>query len=480
MLTIQEGNIFAYSQVYSSDQCGAVTYAFIKKPTYTPEIHVNDWIEETAGIHNENNCRHYKVEGNFCFKSDNFSRESHIWGSYSYRKQGDAYVLKDSRNIAYYAMVLIDYDKDGDYSIPDCYHGHQANYNTYRVFRNTVLHWNASTKKLTGTSDYDDYWYEGSSLKNTATGVKYTFGTYNRFSSIGTVRSVRPEGFFVAWNDIWCLHDGPRMLLEPHKGSWNKGDLCQICCDDAQVLDLNTTMYIKELFELKEMVMGTASLFTGHPNVKTLKGLKDIVKRISSAYLSATYGYKLTIKDTIELYNNSLAEFRKVKKEWWTAHARLHEDVKIAYDVPAKYTGTASMTYKALPYELAQFCHECFKWDVFPSLGNLYDFIPWSFVVDWFFPIGDALDAIDTRTFLSTCAIRHVTYGEKWEFTPPAEKVSHFLPWFGSLLTPLSQVNFSFYHRWVEKNATPPDIASEFPHQFNHWVESAALIFQKI
>lgn len=139
------------------------------------------------------------------------------------------------------------------------------------------------------------------------------------------------------------------------------------------------------------------------------------------------------------------------------------------------------MNYSPYPYLEGQILNDLFRWDIFPTFGNLYDWVPWSFVVDWFFPIGPALEAIDYRTYIQTLTINFVCYGRKWEVTNvPNYDRYLYLPWWGRYLQPITALSCSYYHRWYEQQATPPKIESEFPTSFNHWIEGSALLIQKV
>lgn len=65
------------------------------------------------------------------------------------------------------------------------------------------------------------------------------------------------------------------------------------------------------------------------------------------------------------------------------------------------------------------------KWDLFPTLGNTWDLIPFSFVLDWFLDVGTLLEAVDAANFaaslncVGSLATQKdiITYSEALEFS---------------------------------------------------------------
>jgi len=107
-----------------------------------------------------------------------------------------------------------------------------------------------------------------------------------------------------------------------------------------------------------------------------------------------------------------------------------------------------------------------------PTLENIWDLIPYSFVVDWFIDIGGLLERVDTRLRLLRLNIRYTTMSKKdivrYNIRPSVE-----LPLSGT-------VEKVHYHRWVSDQCPVPALSAQPTFQgFNHWLESGALILSR-
>lgn len=106
----------------------------------------------------------------------------------------------------------------------------------------------------------------------------------------------------------------------------------------------------------------------------------------------------------------------------------------------------------------------------FPSIDNLWDLVPYSFVVDWFINVGDMLESLDDRFRISTLPIVYATTSSKLGITPN----------FGETLMELGyhgDVQITYYDRNVSmKCPTPPlnfEVSNALPA---NWLEAGALI----
>lgn len=108
---------------------------------------------------------------------------------------------------------------------------------------------------------------------------------------------------------------------------------------------------------------------------------------------------------------------------------------------------------------------------VFPSLENIWDLVPYSFVVDWLIGVGDFLERVDTRLRLTRFNIKYVTMSYKKIATSRL----------GSTSVPLAgEVSLVHYHRWVSDQCpVPPLSLHQNPDLVSHWLEASALIVQR-
>lgn len=109
----------------------------------------------------------------------------------------------------------------------------------------------------------------------------------------------------------------------------------------------------------------------------------------------------------------------------------------------------------------------------FPSLTNIWDLVPYSFVIDWFVDVGSVFERIDTRHRLFNLDIPYVIKSDKVEVL-----MNSINPELGTGL----DLVVSRYSRDVTTDVPQPRIFGEIskpPTVQNHWIEGSALILQR-
>lgn len=120
-------------------------------------------------------------------------------------------------------------------------------------------------------------------------------------------------------------------------------------------------------------------------------------RKLASAWLSARYGDKLTYGDLVELF----AGFNK--SPWKvTRFARflLGRSRKSGSFIDQDFNDSYSMNCEIAvkPDDLnalMKAVRTAYEWDFYPSLGNMWDLVPLSFVVDWFVDVSSIFEDID-------------------------------------------------------------------------------------
>lgn len=232
-----------------------------------------------------------------------------------------------------------------------------------------------------------------------------------------------------------------------------EGEATQEAADRVRYFDGNTAVYLKELFELKDAILDLVRLLKGDVSLKSLADL----------WVSSQYGLKLTALDTIDLAG---AAARKLKSSPWdlfsVSRGSAFRDnvtchVKMYYD-PTTRNGFASVMANL------------FEWDLFPSLQNVWDIVPYSFVVDWFVDVEGFLTAIDTRTYLSVLNVFSTLYSVKygWGVNLPQQ------------LGLLGRVQASRFTRFSTKEPIEPvpTFSGDLP-SFKNVITGGALIIQR-
>lgn len=229
----------------------------------------------------------------------------------------------------------------------------------------------------------------------------------------------------------------------------------QSAADAARDFTGNTGTLIKELAGLKGSLIDLYKLLQGEVSPKN----------ISSLYLTGKYGLRLTAQDTYELV-------RSVVRELKSPSSRLYSTAR------GSAFGSNSECHCKLYYDLENadaFSKAMFSlqsWDLFPSLENVWDIIPYSFVVDWFVDIEGFLQAIDARTLMSTMNIFRVLYSEKFSWRIDLSALAGFRT--------TGNVRCTYYTRWSQHEAEPviPSFSGGQPS--DHLIEGSALIIQHL
>lgn len=249
------------------------------------------------------------------------------------------------------------------------------------------------------------------------------------------------------------------------------GDLVQQAADNTRALEINTPMYLKDLLQVMQLSKQLVSLATSNVSLKTL----------SAAYLVAHYGLKLTIKDT-QAIAKALDEAHNMDASlpYQVARARASEYVEVKYGFPIPVYATidysVKLYYDPADDKLRQLWQQLHSWDVLPTPANLWDMIPFSFVMDWFIDIGSYLEAIDTRDYMQTLRIFTSIHSKRISINVPAEF------FFGRTEQGYFIGNVELIDYCRNVTPIPPQPISRFdiPKSFTHWVEGAAIIIQKI
>jgi hypothetical protein len=143
---------------------------------------------------------------------------------------------------------------------------------------------------------------------------------------------------------------------------------------------------------------------------------------------------------------------------------------------------TAVMTVSCAPYptwfsgRLQSLIGEIKKWGIYPTVSNLWDILPYSFVIDWFVQYGDFFQDVDRFLYVKNYfPIHHVVMSEKWEYQVPAHSlVPDSIPVTGA-------VDFTYYVRWISRELPLPSVSLEAETTADkHLLEATALILQRI
>lgn len=236
-----------------------------------------------------------------------------------------------------------------------------------------------------------------------------------------------------------------------------RGEATQSAANAAKYFAGNGIAYIQDLKRLKSTIFDLIGL---------LKGKKDLTS-VANLWLSGRYGLKLTIQDTIDLvrgikhaiedYDKLISTCRGVSRnDEEECHAKL-------YYVRPKPDNIRS---------LDDLLSLLIQWDLYPTLENLWDLIPYSFVVDWFVGIGDILDGIDSIGYTDHMDIIGTCYTVKSAWVP--SHLWHVLGISGNIsATEFIRTTPNTPYQYI------PTFSGSLPSTKN-FIDGAALIIQRI
>lgn len=253
------------------------------------------------------------------------------------------------------------------------------------------------------------------------------------------------------------------------------GDLTADAADSVRISNANNLNNIKELMALGELAQGLTQIFSAG----TFSSLKSVAKAVSGTYLAYHYGLRLTVKDADSLAHGldkldldhstqTVGSSRSVEIE-----CPGHPGISIFVDQHFKgVIDNFSNEYKYFVDKVKQFTRGIFEFDLVPSMSNLWDAIPFSFVLDWIFPIGDAFERSETRQYVKTLTWRKAFYSQKWNWS------------YGDAFTTESgykytcNLKFKYYTRTCSSTVAIPPLGSvdQKPKGLvKHWFEGTAL-----
>lgn len=172
-----------------------------------------------------------------------------------------------------------------------------------------------------------------------------------------------------------------------------------------RLLHINSIAYLRDSVELRRSLSVFRQL-KKHPLSK---------KTWANLWLTYRYGLRLYALDTISIAQAIKKEISHADDRFQSARAVYNGTVPALFGNPIEVTCRAKVY--ADKYSVGEMgLYEAIRsLDFVPSLANSWDLIPYSFVIDWFLPIGnilsrfDAISDVDTlHTRSCVASVKHV------------------------------------------------------------------------
>lgn len=250
------------------------------------------------------------------------------------------------------------------------------------------------------------------------------------------------------------------------------GDLADSSIQNARALDINSLAYAADFLKLKQSVRTILSLLRGKVKPKDL----------ASAWLEFKYGLRLTLADSNELGKAIGVAITKHKnKKFYSVCRAMDTSESIISKSPLKGfmvsdTYNYKVYYRPIDDKFLSLIRKMMDWDVGLTLQNIWDLIPFTFVIDWFTDFERTLSRIDANTYVNTLRVLGTIKTRKSVISsipatcimPQEDKII----WSGDL-------TLKIYKRDLQRDLDLPLFRSGSPGEFHNHAELLAIIVQR-
>lgn len=207
--------------------------------------------------------------------------------------------------------------------------------------------------------------------------------------------------------------------------------------DNIRYLSVNSIAFLRDLMTLKDTLVPLLRLIREPMSPQAW----------ANAWLSLRYGIRLTIMDLGQIIK-AYDQWKKMPtRPFSTIRSRFTDESTLLDGDPITLQVHQKVYYGSTPDVIDNIIDSLRKWDLFPSLENMWDLVPYSFVVDWFVNVTDVLKQIDLDVDLDRLPIQYVLYSSKIELKEGKPSTSGHV---------LRQSTVKYYRRWSESTLSSP------------------------
>lgn len=257
------------------------------------------------------------------------------------------------------------------------------------------------------------------------------------------------------------------------------GTLAKRAANSIRSVDVNGIAFIRDFIHISDLARSMN--LSG-----ALDESKKFLSKLSGFYLANHYGTRLTGIDTwkiVKAYAH-LNEFGSQSLFAQDEAVYTDSSTTVDYLVTRRLTGHVSNVTddilhatnsvgQAIDQLKNRILRIGYETDLLPTFENIWDLIPYSFVSDWFVPIGDALAHREATSYMQTLPIEDVFLTTKVEWDNDLEEYTEH----GFVHTEIRQ---KYYWRICTRELPLPRMQVDTPKGFSpkHWLESSAIILQ--
>jgi hypothetical protein len=433
----------------------------------------------------ENDCFHYDAEGSIRkvdvgFLDMDFDPNDQGLQRITFTIPGSGKRVKP------FGATCVIIDDDG--SILHSWEVNQVYNYTSGTIRKKIFRWRVVDVTKVSDNHYD--WYADTHfITYDKNGQEITHDTArvlvhkNRGCSSDYKFSVPREAVTVGYGDIVLgmplAEKDPivKGLISQQEEEYSFGDLSASAAKSVRIADINGIAYLRDFAEMGKLAQSLTSI-SG-----VGKSALGTMKIAASAYLAIHYGVKLTALDSQTLADGIDRidldhQFCRIGAE----HASSlilpgHPDVVVA--ARCRLSGQIKNWSREQLYfadKVKKTVRAAYEFDLVPSFANIWDLLPWTFVVDWIAPIGPAAEQLETKNYLHHLDVHKLFYSRKFTWHQDIHWSSdNWSAYSGS-------VRSKVYIRHCEKQFALPPLRVDSPlgSLSSHWLEATALAIQVI
>jgi hypothetical protein len=287
---------------------------------------------------------------------------------------------------------------------------------------------------------------------------KLTFASASEGGSwtIDQVRDVRRQ--------CASLHRAAQWEASQH--TYDFGKLHDEIMDNVPFVDNNSIAFVRDIRTTFSSIKSIGAVWAEPTNPKQWAKL----------WLSARYGDRLTISDAGDYLKafSQLSRRSRSEKDYSVVHSRETQTSSFEF-LGKQYTMQHELvsTCALRPANLGPVCdliRNAINWDIWPTLENDWDLIPFSFVVDWFANVSEVASAVDRRILANYYDILYVI-----------DSVKHTVSFDGKLCGATGVLYWSWYDRKISTSLSFSPFRCDAGHlSTRNVVDGASLIIQAV
>jgi len=241
--------------------------------------------------------------------------------------------------------------------------------------------------------------------------------------------------------------------------------------------------HIEALSELSDILgplhfgRGVAKLLRSRS--KGVDAFMSLLHLLADAKLLYSLAIAPTMDDALDVASKVLPIQRLFSSSdiysWRTLNGKDSWDLELE-ELPVHVVMRSKVRCRLLPDSLLPYIFHVRSLGLLPTLSNLWDLVPLSFVLDWFFDVGTGLELLDSSAIVMAMDIKYCVHSGSLYTSGP--RCNDFVPNSAD-----DDVSYKTYYRWIDSSPPvigPTRLISLTPMQVPDWFLASALVFKLI